>query len=58
MDVFRIMYAQCWLQPNHEASFLKHLKVIKMGFYYGKTLLLDGVEDFGFKVLNLNDLAS
>jgi hypothetical protein len=56
MDVIGIMYPMYWLQPNHEASFPKHLEVIKMAFYYGKTQLLDGVENFGSKVLNVNDL--
>ncbi len=55
MDVFGIMYPQYWLQPNHEASLPEHLEVIKIAFYYGKTQLLDGVENFGFKVLNVND---
>jgi hypothetical protein len=55
MDVLKIMYPQYWLEPNQGASFPKHLKVIKMAFYYGKTQLLDGVENFGFKVLDFND---
>ncbi len=31
-DVFRIVYPQYWLQPNCDASFAVHLKVLKIAF--------------------------
>jgi hypothetical protein len=58
MDVFGIVYLQYWLQPDCEASFPKHLEVIKTTFYSNKTQLLDAVETFVYKVLNVSDLDS
>jgi len=39
IDVFGILYSQYWLQLDCEASFPKHLKVIKTTFYSSKTQL-------------------
>jgi hypothetical protein len=57
-DVFGISYPQYWLQPDCEASFPKHLEVIKTTFYSSKTQLMNGVETFVYEVFNVNDLES
>jgi hypothetical protein len=58
MDILGIVYPLYWLQLDCEASFPKHLEIIKTIFYFGKTQLLDGVETFVFEVFNTNDLDS
>ncbi len=37
MDALRIVYPQYWLQLDCDASFAKHLEVLKTKIYYGKT---------------------
>jgi hypothetical protein len=58
MDVFGILYPYYLLQLDYEASFPKHLEVIKTTFYSSKTQLLDGVKTFVYEVLHVSDLDS
>jgi hypothetical protein len=41
MDVLGIMYPQYWLHLDFNASFVKHLVVIKVTFCYGKIQWVD-----------------
>ncbi len=38
MNVLGIVYPQYWLQLDYDASFANHIQVLKVAFYYGKTL--------------------
>jgi hypothetical protein len=41
MDALAIVYPQYWFQLNCDVLFVKHLKIMKVDFSYGKTLCLN-----------------
>jgi hypothetical protein len=41
MDALAIVYLQYWFQLNCDVLFVKHLKIMKVDFSYGKTLCLN-----------------
>jgi hypothetical protein len=53
MNVFRIMYPQFWVQPECDATFVKHPQVIKLVFFLGKTHNVDDQNMMVGELLNV-----
>ncbi len=51
-----IIYPQYWLQLDCEASFIKHLEVLKTIFYYGETHKVNEQEVKVHELLNTSDI--
>jgi hypothetical protein len=56
MDIIGIMYPQYWMQSECDATFVKHLQVIKLTFYLGKTHKVDDQDMMVGELLNASDL--
>jgi hypothetical protein len=56
MDALGIVYPQYWMWLECDATFFKHLQVIKSNFYLGKTHKVDDQDMMVGELLNVNDL--
>jgi hypothetical protein len=55
MDVLGIVYPQYWMQSEYDVTFVKHLQVIKLTFYSGKTHKVDDQDMMVGELLNASD---
>jgi hypothetical protein len=51
-----ILHPQYWMNPKCDATFVKHLQIIKSAFHLGETHKLDDQNMMLGELLNVNDL--